>query len=728
MFRCLPIIVAVFVLALPGAATAQQPLGSLQRAADPPPETVTNEVIVQFAAGVSANSRSKVRRDADVGAVEAMYRPGQQLLKVQPGQTVSDAIQELERDPQVIYAQPNRIYQAAAVPDDAAFGHLWGLRNLGQTLKGIPGTPGTPGADIGATAAWDRTVGSRSIVVAVADTGIAYDHPDLAANIWTNDDPVNGVDDDHNGFVDDVRGRDFVDNDNDPRDLNAHGTHIAGTIGAVGSNRIGVAGVNWAVSLLPVRVLDAQSSGTSESIANGFNYAAAEGARVVNASLGVSADTDPAMSAAIAAHPDTLFVVAAGNDGQNNDGEFPHVPCNLPAPNLICVAATTQSDGLADFSNVGAISVDLGAPGTNVYSTLTSFNVQDDLEVNLTRWIAQAPWARTGSTSADGAFSVTDSPNGSYANNADTSLRTAAAVPMTGQGCRVAYELRLDSERDFDHLHIETSPNGLTWTERDRWSGSTDREFYALTTNLPTTSTPQFVRFRFTSDGDLVGDGAYLDNLKIGCVDGTYDGTEYGFLEGTSMATPQVVGAAALALALKPSATVAELKNALLTTGDRLPALEGLTVTGRRLNVAALLNAISPPPPPPPTGGGGGGGGGGGTANVPPAPPVVPPRPVEQSPVVETLASVKVGRCRQSKRGSRSVLRCSVSSADALTSASLVVKRGRRTLAKGSARPKHGVLSLSLKRKLRVGKYTVSLLLRDSASHTRKVTHRFRVT
>jgi len=242
-----------------------------------------------------------------------------------------------------------------------------------------------------------------------------------------------------------------------------------------------------------------------------------------------------------------------------------------------------------------------------------------------------------------------------------------------------------------------------------------------LRTDLPTTSTPQFVRFRFTSDGDVVGDGAYLDNIKIGCVDATYDGTEYGFLEGTSMATPQVAGAAALALALKPSATVAELKNALLTTGDRLPALEGLTVTGRRLNVAALLNAISPPPPPPPTGGGGG------TGNVPPAPPVVPPRPVEQSPVVETLASVKIGRCSQSKRGSRFVLRCSVSSADALKSATLVVKRGRRTLAKGGAQPKHGALSLNLKRKLSVGQYTMSLLLRDSASHTRTVTYRFRV-
>ena len=294
---------------------------------------------------------------------------------------------------------------------------------------------------------------------------------------------------------------------------------------------------------------------------------------------------------------------------------------------------------------------------------------------------------------------------------------------MTGQGCRVAYELRLDSERDYDHLHIETSPNGLTWTERDRWSGSTDREFYALTTDLPTTSTPQFVRFRFTSDGDVVGDGAYLDNIKIGCVDATYDGTEYGFLEGTSMATPQVAGAAALALALKPSATVAELKNALLTTGDRLPALEGLTVTGRRLNVAALLNAISPPPPPPPTGGGGGGGGG--TANVPPAPPVVPPRPVGSHRSSSLWPVSRSAAATRSERGSRFVLRCSVESGRA-PSATLVVRGAAGTLPKGG--PSRGAAPVAEPhaRAARTAVHDVAAL-RDSASHTRTVTYRFRV-
>src|SRR4051812_26448137 len=173
MLNRLPIVVALIVLAFPAAASAQQRLGSLQPtpANGPAPKTVAGEVIVQFAPGVSASARGHVRRATDVGVEEAVYRPGQQLLKVQLDQTVSNAIRELERDPRVVYAQPNRVYQAAAVPDDAAFGQLWGLRNLGQTVHGVPGTTGTPGADIGATTAWDRTVGSRSILVAVTDTG-----------------------------------------------------------------------------------------------------------------------------------------------------------------------------------------------------------------------------------------------------------------------------------------------------------------------------------------------------------------------------------------------------------------------------------------------------------------------------------------------------------------------------------------------------------------------------
>jgi subtilisin family serine protease len=706
----------VLAAVLPTAAVAQ-----LKPPASPSGD-VPGQVIVQFKDGLSASARGTARAAADVDVVRAMRQDGQQLLQVQPGQTVAGAIRELETDPRVVYAQPNHIYHATAVPNDPAFGQLWGLRNLGQTVNG---TTGVPGADTDASLAWERTTGSRSILVAVVDTGVAYDHPDVAANIWSNPaDPLGGGDNDGNGKIDDFRGWDFCGapvgmnpcagpQSNDPRDLNEHGTHVAGTIGAVGNNAIGVAGMNWQVTLLPLRVLNIRGSGTSAAIAEGFDYAGDHGARVVNASLGGSAASDFAEQAAIDAHLGTLYVVAAGNDGTDNDRGFPHVPCNLASANLVCVAATTQSDDLASFSNTGATSVDLGAPGTDILSTVPSLDplhFQDDFETDLSKWTAQSPWDRTTTASAGGSFSLTDSPAGTYGANANTSVRTASAVAM-GQGCRVNYKLRLETESDFDFLRIETSPdpNAVTWTSQQVWSGSTGGRFFSFTTYLPPT-TPQFVRFRLTSDGTEQLDGAYLDDVSIRCVDTTYDGTEYEFLDGTSMATPQVTGAAALALSLKPSTTVADLKSALMSSGDAIPALNGMTVSGRRLNVANLLNTLSPLP----------------VTTPPNNPPPVTPPPVPIPPA-KTLASVKVDRCKQSGRGRTLQLKCRLRDSDALRSSTARIKKGRRTVATGNVKLSKGSLSVKLKRKLRKGRYTLTLALRGTGGARRTLNVKFRI-
>ena len=243
-----------------------------------------------------------------------------------------------------------------ATPNDPRFanGELWGLNQ-------------NTDVDIDAPQAWDVTTGSSSVLVAVVDTGVAFDHPDLAPNIWVNNDPVNGVDDDANGFVDDVRGWDFIGVDNEPRDLEGHGSHVSGTIGAKGDNGQGVVGVNWDVTIMPVRVLGPEG-GTNATVTDGFAYAAANGARVVNASLGGSGISASMKAAIDGAAATTLFVVAAGNDGENNE-VFPTYPCNYTSTNLICVAATTRTDGIADFSNFGTTSVDLGAPGTEIVST-----------------------------------------------------------------------------------------------------------------------------------------------------------------------------------------------------------------------------------------------------------------------------------------------------------------------------------------------------------------------
>ena len=258
-----------------------------------------------------------------------------------------------------------------ALPNDPSFAQEWSLQNTGQS-------GGTAGIDVNATQAWDISTGSRSVVVAVIDSGIDLTHPDLAANLWTNPGEIagNGIDDDRNGFVDDVHGWNFVDNNANVQDGYGHGTHVAGIIGAVGNDGVGVTGVAWRVSLMVLRVQNDLGAGTTSAVIGALRYATTMrrdfGINVVvtNNSWEAAAGYSSVIEGLIREQGEAgiTFVAAAGNHGTSND-VTPRYPSNYDLPNVIAVASLSSSGVLAGSSDYGATTVDLAAPGTFILST-----------------------------------------------------------------------------------------------------------------------------------------------------------------------------------------------------------------------------------------------------------------------------------------------------------------------------------------------------------------------
>src|SRR5918999_2500883 len=290
----------VVLSAASGADRPASGLSSALSSARADREFVPGELVVRFKPGVRESTRASVLRDERAALGKRLRLPGAVLVRLPAGQSVAAAAEELERHPEVRYAEPNWIHRLDTTPTDTRFGELWALHQSSD-------------ADIDAAEAWDVATGSPNAIVAVVDSGVAYNHPDLAPNMWANDDAADGVDSDGNGKVDDSVGWDFVDDDNTPLDEHGHGTHVAGTIGAQGNNSLGVTGVNWDVSIMALRACcDADGFFPTTAIVNAFNYACANGADVVNGSFGGSGVSQTIYDA-IAACPNTLFVFAAGN-------------------------------------------------------------------------------------------------------------------------------------------------------------------------------------------------------------------------------------------------------------------------------------------------------------------------------------------------------------------------------------------------------------------------------
>ncbi len=291
-------------------------------------------------------------------------------------ETAASVVATLSQDPSIEYVEPNYIYSVVgtevSMPAEPDFGRLWGLKNEGQVTSGDQGSiTGTAGIDIGAIEAWKIQTGSRDVVVAVIDTGVDYRNPDLAANIFINEAEANGVagvDDDGNGYVDDVHGYDFAYNDADPMDDFGHGTHVAGTIGADASNGTGIVGVAWKVSILPVRFLDSRGSGTLANALKSVDYATKMRVTIMNNSWGGGPFSQALLDSIVKAKDQgILFVAAAGNNGSNND-KTQFYPANYQVDNVVSVGAVAPTGRLASFSNYGLTTVHVSAPGVNILS------------------------------------------------------------------------------------------------------------------------------------------------------------------------------------------------------------------------------------------------------------------------------------------------------------------------------------------------------------------------
>lgn len=332
---------------------------------------VKGELLVKFSAGAESDEARSANRSVGAIELERLGDLGWQRVRIPAGKTIDEAIREYREREGVLDVQPNYYYRLQLNPNDTQFSSLWGM------------------AKISAPAAWNLQTGSANVVVAVIDTGIRYTHEDLASNIWFNPGETfgNGIDDDGNGYIDDFIGWDFYSNDNLPFDapvggVTGHGTHVSGTIGAIGNNGVGVTGLNWNIRLMALKIYGTQGDDTTSAmLINAYNYvrwmkSRGVNIRVTNNSYGGCAEAcgfDQATKDAIDALGDlgVLNVFAAGNAGNNND-VTPFYPGSYDSPSILAVAGSNQTDD--NVYSYGLNSVDLAAPGFGILST---FNLND---------------------------------------------------------------------------------------------------------------------------------------------------------------------------------------------------------------------------------------------------------------------------------------------------------------------------------------------------------------
>lgn len=551
------------------------------------------------------------------------------LYKTKNNESVEVAVARLKTDSSVEYAQPNFQYYTTAIgTNDTDRNKLWGLDNTGQSVNGVAGKND---ADIDAPEAWAINEGTNgTVVVAVIDTGVAYNHPDLKANMWngTNCKSYTG-----SALGNCLYGYDFVGGDKNPlTDGDSHGTHVSGTIAAVKNNSKGIIGVAPRAKIMAIKAGDQNGVFTTANIIKSINFAKYNGANVINASFGGSSSTcagalDTAYYTAIK-NFSGLFIAAAGNAAANHNGtsyfslpsDYGHTTsCWTGLENIISVAATDQNDTLASFSDFGKF-VDVAAPGVNIYSTVTdTISLYQTFE-DITPPSIPIGWVKTGNW---GTYATGNTARGNvlygdlaypYSNNADTSVTSSAINMSTAIAATFNFWTSCDTEPWsslwYDYMSLDVSADGASFTQLFRWhegyindlnddyDSSGSGVYYFSGIDIPAqylTSNFKF-RLRWITDSFLNNYyGCMIDDVTI--IKST-DGSDqrYEYMDGTSMAAPHVAGLAALIMGYNPDLDMQDVKEIILESGDELSSLKGKTVTGRRINAQkALIQANQAP-------------------------------------------------------------------------------------------------------------------------------------
>ena len=536
---------------------------------------VEGEVIVTFKPSVDLNAAQQALGNHSLPLTQhyaelSRHRGRHSGLVRAKNRTTAELIAELNQDPAVELAEPNYLRWVTGTPNDTLFTNLWGLRNTGQMVNGFTGTAGD---DIRFVAAWGLArPTTNQFVVAVIDTGVDYTHPDLAGNMWTNpgEIPGNGLDDDGDGYVDDYYGYDFLDNLPNPTDSGFHGTHVAGTIAAIGNNQLGVIGVDYQARIMALRVSSDGNSMPDSAVIEAIQYATMMKGRgvnivAINESFGGGGSNSTERAAMVAAgNAGIIFCVAAGNNTANNDTTAVY-PASYRLTNMIVVAATDQNDALASFSDYGPNTVDLAAPGVNILSTLP---------------VAQAgtlAYVQQGST----AYS---------ANELEYSGIT------TGITAKVYY-CGLGNPSDFP----AAARNNIALIARGTLTFS-NKVVNAMAAGARAAVIYNNVSGNFS--GTLGGTKNWIPAISLSQTDGLSVKTNslatvvnntdpsqiYQYLDGTSMATPHVSGAVAFAAMNFPSETVTQRIQRVLSNVDVIPGLTGKVRTGGRLNLQRMVD------------------------------------------------------------------------------------------------------------------------------------------